>query len=321
MLVDALAQAFAMTEDDMHKGVCELLYESHTDVARVVDTWLLDAGVSRKQYLSHVVNCGSAVDGLFVWLAANLMKQHINIIHATRIWTTRASEIVIMTNAALVFIMDCFLVVWKMHLESVKGSDSDSEYIKPFVAVHETEGYFVKVPQVLNNPVKDCCEKASDAGLELIGPSKPIQDLLADQLSCSVKDYHDTLISWIYKNCGEVHMVEKWLAIRGLDLESYVQHLAEGGTSDSLELWAASRAMNHPITVVMESNVFSMALEGPDFAQLTFILDSYSTTFLCIQEELEDGCPCSWPSHYWAKESWSSSGAGSQDYIIDKLRH
>ncbi len=100
-----------------------------------------------------------------------------------------------MTDAALVFIMNCFIVVWKMHLESVKGSDSDSEYIKPFVAAHETEGYFVEIPQVLNNPVKDCHKKASNAGLELMGPSKPIQDLLVDQLSCSVKDYHDSLIS------------------------------------------------------------------------------------------------------------------------------
>ncbi len=74
LLVDALAQAFSMTEDDMCKGVHELLYELHTDVARVVDMWLLDAGVLCKQYLSCVVNHGSAVDGLFVWLAANLMK-------------------------------------------------------------------------------------------------------------------------------------------------------------------------------------------------------------------------------------------------------
>ncbi len=45
--------------------------------------------------------------------------------------------------------------------------------------------------------------------------------------------------------------------------------------------------MNCPITVVMESMVFSTSLEGPDFAQLMFMLDSYSTAFLCKQEELE----------------------------------
>ncbi len=58
--------------------------------------------------------------------------------------------------------------------------------------------------------------------------------------------------------------------------------------SDSLELWATSRAMNCPITVVMESNIFLTALDSPDFGQLTFMLDSYSTAFLCKQEELED---------------------------------
>ncbi len=70
--------------------------------------------------------------------------------------------------------------------------------------------------------MKDCCEKANDVGLELVGPSKPIQDLLVDQLSCSVEDYCESLISWINANCGEVHMLEKWLAVRGLDLRSYV---------------------------------------------------------------------------------------------------
>ncbi len=300
----------------MHKGVCELLYESYMDMARVVDMQLLDAGITCKQYLSWVVNHGLAVDGLFVWLATNLMKQHINIIHATGIWTMRASELVIMTNAALVFIMDCFLIVRKMHLDSVKGSESNSEYIRPFVAACETEGYFVQIPQVLNNPVKDCCEKAIDAGLELVGLSKPIQDLLVDQLSCSVEDYCESLISWMNVNCGEVHMLEKWLAVRGLDLGSYVQHLADGGTSDGLELWAASRAMNCPITVVMESNVFSTALDCPDFGQLTFMLDSYFTTFMCKQEELGDA-PVPSPSGTKPKRVGPRSG----DHIYDEFRY
>ncbi len=63
------------------------------------------------------------MDGLFVWLAANFMQSHVNIIHARGVWTTRASETVVMTDAALVYILGCFLSVRAMRLECPKWLD------------------------------------------------------------------------------------------------------------------------------------------------------------------------------------------------------
>ncbi len=69
-LVEALAYALHTEEVELWKGVRDLVFESHNEVAEVIDQWLLTAAVSRKQYLSWVVNRDSVIDGLFIWLAA-----------------------------------------------------------------------------------------------------------------------------------------------------------------------------------------------------------------------------------------------------------
>ncbi len=76
-------------EVELWKGVRDLVFESHNEVAEVVDQWLLTAAVSRKQYLSCVVNRDLVIDGLFIWLAARWRGVHLNIMHTTGIWTTR----------------------------------------------------------------------------------------------------------------------------------------------------------------------------------------------------------------------------------------
>ncbi len=51
-LVEALAYTLHTDEDDLWKGVRDLVIESHNKIVEVVDQWLLTAAVSRKQYLS-----------------------------------------------------------------------------------------------------------------------------------------------------------------------------------------------------------------------------------------------------------------------------
>ncbi len=164
-LVKALAYTLHTDEDDLWKGVRDLVFESHNEVAEVVDQWLLTAAVSRKQYLSCVVNRDSVIDGLFVWLAARWRGVHLNIVHATGIWITRQSDIVVMMDTKLVFIMPCFLSTCALQLQEVNKlplGDSSSEFIQPFSSVKETEGLFVGVSQVLNDPVQNCVEHADE---------------------------------------------------------------------------------------------------------------------------------------------------------------
>ena len=51
-------------------------------------------------------------------------------------------------------------------------------------------------------------------------------------------------------------MIEKWLAIRGLDLSEYLSHLEGDKESDGLELWLLSLASDHPINVIMDDSFF-----------------------------------------------------------------
>ncbi len=79
-------------------------------------------------------------------------------------------------------------------------------------------------------------------------------------------------------------MMEKWLAMHGLDLDWYIEHLVNGGSSDGLELWLAMRAMDCPITVIQDDSVFSTGVEGPDFSQVTILMSMYNKGFLCKKD-------------------------------------
>ncbi len=69
-------------------------------------------------------------------------------------------------------------------------------------------------------------------------------------------------------------MIEKWLAVRGISLQEYLEILGGNGSSDGLEIWAASMAMNQPVNVVMLDMIWSTAHEGLDFAYPTILLTS-----------------------------------------------
>ena len=79
-------------------------------------------------------------------------------------------------------------------------------------------------------------------------------------------------------------MIEKWLAVRGLDLAEYLSHLE----SDSLELWLLSLASDHPINVVMDDRVFSTGISGVDFDCPTVVLLPSCEAFLCELDTSED---------------------------------
>ncbi len=111
---------------------------------------------------------------------------------------------------------------------------------------------------------------------------------MADILHTMVGKFRKMLVSWMYENQSDEHMIEKWLAVRGLDLETYAVHLMSGGTSDGLELWCFSHATDIPVTVIMESTVISTASAGIDLSQITFLLDTYNTGYLCVASEDDD---------------------------------
>ena len=89
-------------------------------------------------------------------------------------------------------------------------------------------------------------------------------------------------VDWLGCVASDVLMIEKWLAVRGLTLLNYLQHLSSGGTSDSLELWVFSLAMDHAVTIVSSSTVSSTARDGVDFSQTRVLLLTYTSGHLCM---------------------------------------
>ena len=168
MMIEALCQALEVDKDQLHLDVKRVLYESHTEVATVVDQWLLETKTSRPQYLTIVVNHKSSVDGLFAWLVAVSQKAYLNIIHIKGIWTICHSDIIVLTDPTIVFVVKCFVATPAMHLANpMKSNDleSDPEYVHPFHETFETEANFITIPQVLNDPVQDMSTRLGEIGL------------------------------------------------------------------------------------------------------------------------------------------------------------
>ena len=171
---------------------------------------------------------------------------------------------------------------------SSKDSDSDPDYVKLFLEPWDTESNFVTIPQVLNDLVPDITMWLDETGLQKVGEVTPLQGLLADILQCSVSYYSDMIVDWIGRAAMHVHMIEKWLPVRGLTLADYLCHLREGGMSDGCELWCFSLAMNCPVTIVQEKTVWSMSQDRVDFMQCVILMTTYTDGFLCHPEDLEE---------------------------------
>ncbi len=100
----------------------------------------------------------------------------------------------------------------------------------------EMQDKYIYIPPVLNRPVQNPMERAFEADVQIQSQELPLQQLIANKLKCEVADYHCMLVAWMYEHRSDLHMMEKWLAVRDLDLETYAVHLTSGGTSDGLEL-------------------------------------------------------------------------------------
>ena len=206
------------------------------------------------------------MDYEFVWLSVVSQGCHINVLHAGGVWTTQVTELVVMTDPTIVYILWCFLSTLGMYLsDSTKDLSMDSEYITPFLSVLETECFYIMVPRVLNDPIHNLASHLDEARLCAHPPTKPLQELLSDSLQCSVEEYHKIMVDWLGHEAANVPIIKKWLAVHGLILVDYLTYLRSIGTLDRLELWAFSLATNKAVTIVQESSVWSTSVQGTDF--------------------------------------------------------
>ncbi len=88
-----------------------MMQMSDRSIQSVIEQWLSEIGMSCRQYLQRVVNKHTPIDGLFLWLSVFMSGCHINIVHVGGIWTSRLSEICVLTDTCIMLILKCFLYV------------------------------------------------------------------------------------------------------------------------------------------------------------------------------------------------------------------
>ena len=130
-----------------------------------------------------------------MWLSVHARAQHINIIHLGGIWSSRLLEVPVLTDAAVVLVLRCFLTSPKMTFGDKK---EDSFYIMPLPDPREVADHFVPVPKVLNHPVYDMDACLEEVGMYALGPQVPIQNSLADLLEYLVTDYRKQICHWLH---------------------------------------------------------------------------------------------------------------------------
>ena len=115
-----------------------------------------------------------------------------------------------------------------------------------------------------------------------------LHHILAQLFDCALDMLWKHLRQWVLCFSCDIHMIKKWLAVRGLDLPEYLSHLESDRGSDSLELWLLSLASDHPINIVMEDRMFLTGIGGVDFECLTMLLLPSCEAYLCELDTQED---------------------------------
>ena len=295
-MVAALSHTFGISESELCQSVLQKFDESDFDVQTMVADWQNTRGVTRHQYARSIRGANSKVDGLFIWLVVQCVWQHLNLMHASGIWTSRRSEYVVMTDSTIVLMISGFLSVTRMDLASLLD---DSDYLAQFKDPCETQYRFITVPQVLNKPVIDLGARMEEVGIHVCREQVPLHHVLAGLFECKPQTLHQQLCQWVLRYHPEVHIIEKWLAIRGLNLAEYLSHLESDKACNGLELWLLSLTSDRPFNVVMEDRVFSSGTDGVDFDFPTIVLLPLCEGILCeldAPDEAPMAAALPWPS-------------------------
>ena len=283
-LMTAVCYALGLDEAQLHLMVKRLSLETTHQVASAVEHWLQNNALSHKKYLSWILNLGSKIDGLFLWLASLAVGIYLNIIHSNGVWTTRRTGIPNLQDLSVAITLGGFLVATEVQVdfmkEKVKVGDSNI-FLDP-IQVYQN---FVPSPVVLNQPVQDLQLRCDEIGLVPFGEAMPLHVLLAEFARFHVSEYHAQLVAWLHQYRSSLNSVHRWLAVHGLDFEDYVLHLSVGGMADGLEAWLVSVAINTPLNVVMEDTVWSLSISGIDFQYYTLVLTSFGMVVQCLPEE------------------------------------
>ncbi len=69
---------------------------------------------------------GSEPNGLFLWLIAQCLGMHINLIHTNGIWSTRCSGVPDLWDPAIVFVIGHYLAAAAVQIYKEEGTGENS---------------------------------------------------------------------------------------------------------------------------------------------------------------------------------------------------
>ncbi len=112
------------------------------------------------------------MDGWFLWLAVQVVRQHMNLIHTSGIWTSHHSEMTVLTDASIIMIIRCFLVTPKM---TCKIGSEDTTYIRFFSAqdLYRHLLWSIHVPCLI--PSKTCQTDLKKLAWKYWDPTNPFK--------------------------------------------------------------------------------------------------------------------------------------------------
>ncbi len=172
-----------MSPQELHQSVLQKFNEPDFAVQTTIADWLNVHGLLRHQYARSMSSSKAKADGLFVWLAIQCIKQHLNLMHASGIWTLHKSEYVIMTDPTIVLLISSFLLVTKVSMAELLD---DSIYLAQFKNPLETQAQYISVPQVLNKPVLDLGSCLEEIGMHVCGDCTLLHHIMAWFFDCAL---------------------------------------------------------------------------------------------------------------------------------------
>ncbi len=84
-MIAALAHMFNTMPHELCQSVLQKFDEPDFEVQTTIADWLNVCGLSRHQYARSMSSSKAKADGLFVWLAVQCAKQHLNLMHVSGI--------------------------------------------------------------------------------------------------------------------------------------------------------------------------------------------------------------------------------------------
>ena len=107
----------------------------------------------------------SEPNGLFMWLIAQCLGTHLNLIHTNGIWSTRCSGVPDLQDPAIVFVIGHYLATPAIQIlkeeDTVKtaGKTLDESLMNQFANPSDVLEYFVPRLPTMNRPVCSVADK------------------------------------------------------------------------------------------------------------------------------------------------------------------